>query len=73
MIFLHNTEIKTDPCKKDAAPAPAPTPAPCTGTCGEPSFKGDNSCDSQNNNCGCQWDGGDYAHITTIYKSSIHL
>ena len=53
--------IKSDPCKKDAtpAPAPAPTPAPCTDTWGEPIYKGGNSCDSQNNNCGCQQDGGD--------------
>jgi len=31
----------------------------CTGTCGSPHWKGDNWCDDENNNCGCEWDGGD--------------
>ena len=35
------------------------TPATCTGTCQETTWKGDNYCDDGNNNCGCEWDGGD--------------
>ena len=32
---------------------------PCSDTCGYPSVKGDSYCDDENNNCGCEWDGGD--------------
>merc|ERR1711934_585820 len=31
----------------------------CAGSCGNPSYKGDGNCDDENNNCGCQYDGGD--------------
>ena len=31
----------------------------CTDTCQVESWKGDGSCDDANNNCGCEWDGGD--------------
>ena len=31
----------------------------CIGTCGKPDYKGDYYCDDDNNNCGCEWDGGD--------------
>jgi len=31
----------------------------CGGKCAKPSFKGDKYCDDNNNNCGCNWDGGD--------------
>ena len=31
----------------------------CSDTCGNPTYKGDNYCDDENNNCGCEWDGGD--------------
>ena len=27
--------------------------------CGMPIWKGDNNCDDENNNGGCEWDGGD--------------
>merc|ERR1712062_910596 len=37
-----------------AAPAPPPADA-----CGSPHWKGDNYCDDENNNAGCEWDGGD--------------
>ena len=30
-----------------------------TGTCANSLWKGDNYCDDENNNCGCEWDGGD--------------
>merc|ERR1711879_527103 len=29
------------------------------GVCGSPSWQGDNYCDDENNNAGCEWDGGD--------------
>ena len=32
---------------------------PCPGSCGFPSYVGDDYCDDENNNCGCEWDGGD--------------
>ena len=31
----------------------------CNGVCGAPNFKGDKRCDDNNNNCACNWDGGD--------------
>ena len=31
----------------------------CTGTCFKDDWKGDKWCDDDNNNCGCEWDGGD--------------
>ena len=36
----------------------SPTPPPPAG-CGAPHWKGDNWCDDENNNEGCDWDGGD--------------
>ena len=32
---------------------------PCDDTCYMESWKGDGACDDGNNNCGCEWDGGD--------------
>ena len=37
----------------------APTPSGCTDTCYDPNWKGNGYCDDENNNCGCEWDGGD--------------
>ena len=34
-------------------------PNSCPGSCVYPSWKGDNYCDDENNNCGCNWDGAD--------------
>merc|ERR1711965_769577 len=31
----------------------------CSGKCGSDSHKGDQFCDDDNNNCACDWDGGD--------------
>ena len=31
----------------------------CHKTCHNAAYKGDNYCDDHNNNCGCEWDGGD--------------
>jgi len=33
--------------------------AACTGTCAKPNWVGDGVCDANNNNCGCEYDGGD--------------
>merc|ERR1712222_139418 len=41
-----------DPTKKKAG-------CPKSGQCGAKSFVGDKRCDDENNNCGCNWDGGD--------------
>merc|ERR1712032_1703558 len=41
-----------DPSKKKAG-------CPKSGQCGAKSFVGDKRCDDENNNCGCNWDGGD--------------
>merc|ERR1711939_874182 len=31
----------------------------CKGKCGLEKYKGDGNCDDENNNCGCEFDGGD--------------
>merc|ERR1712147_398532 len=41
-----------DPTKKKAG-------CPKTGQCGAKDYIGDKRCDDENNNCGCDWDGGD--------------
>merc|ERR1711862_18450 len=43
----------------------------CTGTCGTPIWKGDGFCDDDNNNCGCDFDGGDCcgSNVNTQYCS----
>ena len=43
----------------------------CSGTCSDPEYKGDNYCDDGNNNCGCEWDGGDCCgSVYTTYCSA---
>merc|ERR1711920_185890 len=32
--------------------------------CGAANYKGDGNCDDENNNCGCDFDGGDCCAIT---------
>merc|ERR1712048_1432308 len=34
-------------------------PEGCPGTCKFANYKGDGNCDDENNNCGCEYDGGD--------------
>ena len=48
------------------------TTATCSDTCFQISWKGDNYCDDANNNCGCEWDGGDCcgSNVNTAYCSS---
>ena len=45
---------------------------PCFDTCSTPSWKGDSYCDDENNNCGCEWDGGDCCgdNVITDYCSA---
>jgi len=52
-----------DACGSSPSP-PSPTPSPpsstaAPATCGNQNWKGDNYCDDENNNSGCEWDGGD--------------
>ena len=51
-----------------SGPAPPPPPG---GSCGSPQWKGDNYCDDENNNEGCEWDGGDCCgdDVNTTYCS----
>ena len=43
----------------DGGDSPSPTPEPCEGKCENEGYKGDKMCDDGNNNCGCEYDGGD--------------
>merc|ERR1711937_183813 len=36
-----------------------PNPQPPAPVCGQPKYKGDGNCDDENNNAGCDFDGGD--------------
>lgn len=49
-----------------------PPTDPCTktikGKCGSPKWKGDKTCDDNNNNAGCNWDGGDCCGPKNNYK-----
>ena len=44
----------------------------CSGSCYLDYWKGDNYCDDENNNCGCEWDGGDCcgSNVNTQYCSA---
>ena len=48
--------VKKDYCKECKCLDPNPT-AP--HTCGQEKYKGDGNCDDDNNNAGCDFDGGD--------------
>ena len=43
----------------NAGGGPSPPPPTPPEGCDKPLWKGDNSCDDENNNAGCDWDGGD--------------
>ena len=44
----------------ESPPTPPPTtPSPPKGGCGSPQWVNDNFCDDENNNPGCNFDGGD--------------
>ena len=70
LALLHIISEISDPCPTgppttipiSPSPTPPPTtsiPGPCEGSCNVTKFKGDNHCDDGNNNCGCEYDGGD--------------
>jgi len=40
----------------------------CSGQCYHTSWKGDTFCDDENNNCGCDWDGGDCCGSANHYQ-----
>ena len=56
-------EVDTNYCQEceclDPSQQATTTPASCTDTCGDQNRKGNGECDDENNNCGCEWDGGD--------------
>jgi len=53
-------EVKTDYCEKCQCLDPKNQPSKdCPGVCGQHKYKGDGNCDDDNNNCGCDFDGGD--------------
>ena len=35
--------------------------------CGSPQWQGDDYCDDDNNNAGCDWDGGNSCHWYSLY------
>ena len=39
----------------------------CSKPCEDASWKGDKTCDDENNHCGCGWDGGDCCGTTKDY------
>ena len=49
-----STECKCKDCKAQVKKCPKKG-----GKCGSPNWKGDKNCDDNNNNCACDWDGGD--------------
>merc|ERR1712032_1408488 len=53
------TQYCNDCSCKDPAKANA-----CSGSCGDKQYKGDGNCDDSNNNCGCEYDGGDCCGYT---------
>jgi len=48
--------------------APPSDDATCLGQCYHTSWVGDNYCDDGNNNCGCNWDGGDCCGTANKYQ-----
>jgi len=40
----------------------------CNEPCHEPVWQGDQTCDDENNHCGCNWDGGDCCGTTADYN-----
>ena len=63
-------DVRTNYCSKCQCLDPNAAP-PCTDTCSNQNWKGDNWCDDGNNNCGCEWDGGDCcgSNVNTFYCS----
>merc|ERR1712032_1762500 len=57
------TECKCKDCKAQTNDCPK-----TDGFCKKPNWKGDKNCDDKNNNCGCDWDGGDCCGKKNNYK-----
>ena len=54
-IQYSNSTAAPDVC----GASPAPNPQPPQGGCKNKNWKGDGYCDDENNNSGCEFDGGD--------------
>merc|ERR1712151_582174 len=54
-------DVKTKFCKqcKCLDPNFDSSDSSCSGKCYNQNHKGDGNCDDYNNNCGCEYDGGD--------------
>ena len=52
------------PSPPPPSPTPSPSPSPSPSACGSPQWKGDGYCDDENNNAGCNWDGGNFLHTS---------
>merc|ERR1711959_189466 len=53
-------KVKTTYCKECKCKDPKNKPKTnCPGNCALKDYKGDGNCDDGNNNCGCDYDGGD--------------
>merc|ERR1712113_1012995 len=52
-------DVKKNYCKECKCKDPNFKPGSCEGSCGQAQYKGDGNCDDENNNCGCEYDGGD--------------
>merc|ERR1712037_982092 len=52
-------QVKTKYCKACKCIDPKNQGKPSKSTCGSPKYKGDGNCDDENNNKGCDYDGGD--------------
>merc|ERR1711997_958434 len=59
------------PSPTPPSPSP-PSPSPPSTGCGSPQWKGDGYCDDENNNDGCDYDGGDCCgdDVNTTYCSA---
>merc|ERR1712088_186047 len=59
------------PSPPSPSPSP-PSPSPPSNGCGSPQWKGDGYCDDENNNDGCDYDGGDCCgdDVNTQYCSA---
>merc|ERR1711997_529064 len=59
------------PSPSPPSPSP-PSPSPPSNGCGSPQWKGDKYCDDENNNDGCDYDGGDCCgdDVNTTYCSA---
>merc|ERR1711907_482202 len=51
------SNVKKTYCKECACKDPKA--GDCSEKCGLAQYKGDGNCDDENNNCGCEYDGGD--------------